>query len=122
VHCTHRLLSELGRILCKRHIIFCGPPAFTVSVATFARRNKCDWRRRCRCRTAKQSNSGNRERSHPRHCAQIYHFVMRRTRSMNHRAVALRIELAHKVDDHLYPRVILLTVSLLTAICLYPYH
>jgi hypothetical protein len=41
---------------------------------------------------------------------------------MNHRAVALRIELAHKVDDHLYPRVILLTVSLLTAICLFPYH
>ena len=46
----------------------------------------------------------------------------RHTRSMNHRAVALRIELAHKVDDHLYPRVILLTVSLLTAICLFPYH
>ena len=22
MHCTHRLLSELGRILCKRHIIF----------------------------------------------------------------------------------------------------
>jgi hypothetical protein len=36
--------------------------------------------------------------------------------------VALRIELVHKVDDHLYPRVILLTVSLLTAICLFPYH
>jgi hypothetical protein len=37
---------------------------------------------------------------------------------MNQRPVALRIELVHKVDDHLYPRVILLTVSLLTAICL----
>ena len=46
----------------------------------------------------------------------------RHTRSMNHRAVALRIELVHKVDDHLYPRVILLTVFLLTAICLFPYH
>jgi hypothetical protein len=34
---------------------------------------------------------------------------------MNQRAVALRIELVHKVDDQLYPRVILLTVSLLTA-------
>jgi hypothetical protein len=38
---------------------------------------------------------------------------------MNHREVALSIELAHKVDDHLYPRVILLTVSLLTVICLF---
>jgi hypothetical protein len=46
----------------------------------------------------------------------------RHTRSMNHRAVALRIELADKGDDHLYPRVILLTVFLLTAICLFPYH
>ena len=34
---------------------------------------------------------------------------------MNHTVrVALRIELMHKVDDHLHPRVIRLTVSLLT--------
>jgi len=37
---------------------------------------------------------------------------------MNHRAVALHMELVHKVDDHLYPRVILLAISLLAAICL----
>ncbi len=27
VHCTHRFLSKLARILCKRRIIFCRPPA-----------------------------------------------------------------------------------------------
>jgi len=75
----------------------------------------------------KQARS--RRERRPCHCTEL-HIILslpcgekkRHTRSMNHRAVALRIELAHKVDDHLYPRVILLTVSLLTAICLFPYH
>ena len=57
-----------------------------------------------------------------------YHFVIAVWRAKeayskyDHRPVALRIELVQKVDDHLYPRVILLTVSLRTAICLFPYH
>ena len=72
-------------------------------------------------------NRRNRERR-PHHCARSYHFVVAVWRAKeadskyDHSPVALRIELVHKVDDHLYPRVILLTVSLLTAICLFPYH
>ena len=42
VHCTHRFLLKLARILCKRRIIFCRPPAFAVIVATFVRRLKRD--------------------------------------------------------------------------------
>jgi len=72
VHCTHRLLSKLARILCKRRIIFSRPPAFAVIVATRARRFKTDGRRGCRC-DAKKRNCGNRERF-TRHCGPFISF------------------------------------------------
>ena len=48
---------------------------FAVSVPTFARRLKRDWRRSCRCRAGNEHNRSNRERR-PDHSASVYHFVV----------------------------------------------
>jgi len=74
-------------------VILHRPTMFAVIVTTFARRFKRDWRRRCRCRTAKKRNRSNRKRCGLPHCA-VHWLLEEACESWEHAVSDVVVELA----------------------------